>query len=125
MGSLLFSSYKQAVIERPVVALSLVALMVALSVVYIPDFKLDASADSLVLENDEALRYYRVIREIYGSDDFLVITYTPTDDLLSPNSLTNLTSLRDDLSQLKGVEAIHTILDVPLLNSPKVDLSDF
>ena len=124
MGSLLFSSYKQAVIERPVVALSLVALMVALSVVFIPDFKLDASADSLVLENDEALRYYRIIREIYGSDDFLVITYTPTDDLLSPNSLTNLTSLRDDLSQLKGVEAIHTILDVPLLNSPKVDLSD-
>ncbi|MCH7566965.1 MAG: MMPL family transporter, partial [Nitrospirae bacterium] len=124
MGSWLFHYYKKTVIERPVIALSLVALIVVFFGFQAPNFKLDASADSLVLENDEALRYYRSIREIYGSDDFLVITYSPFDDLLSPDSLAVLESLRDELSQLDRVASVTTILDVPLLNSPKVELSE-
>ena len=70
------------------------------------------------------MRYYRSIREIYGSDDFLVITYTPFDDLLSPTSLAGLKALRNDLRQLKRVSSVVTILDVPLLNSPKVSISE-
>lgn len=42
-----------------------------------PHFRLDASSYSLVLENDEALEYYRVVRERNGSDDYLMVTYTP------------------------------------------------
>ena len=33
---------------------------------YIGDFELDASSDSLLLENDEDLRYYRGIKARYG-----------------------------------------------------------
>jgi len=124
MGSWLFHYYKKTVIERPVIALACLALIVVFFALQAPNFKLDASADSLVLENDEALRYYRSIREIYGSDDFLVVTYSPFDDLLSPDSLVVLESLRDELSQLDRVASVTTILDVPLLNSPKVEISE-
>ena len=124
MGSWLFHYYTKTVIERPVIALACLALIVVFFGLQAPNFKLDASADSLVLENDEALRYYRSIREIYGSDDFLVVTYSPFDDLLSPDSLAVLESLRDELSQLDRVASVTTILDVPLLNSPKVELSE-
>ncbi|MCH6557235.1 MAG: RND family transporter [Nitrospirae bacterium] len=124
MGSWLFHYYTKTVIERPVIALACLALIVVFFGFQAPNFKLDASADSLVLENDEALRYYRSIREIYGSDDFLVVTYSPFDDLLSPDSLAVLESLRDELSQLDRVASVTTILDVPLLNSPKVELSE-
>ena len=123
MGSWLFRYYTKAVIERPLISLSCVALIVTFFGLHMPNFKLDASPDSLLLENDEALRYYRATREIYGSDDFLIITYAPFNDLLSSESLAKLESLRDELAQLDRVESVVTILDVPLLYSPKVELS--
>ncbi len=116
--------YKNTVIERPVISLLVFFLMVAFFGYHGPDLKLDASAESIVLENDPDLRYYRSIREIYGSDDFVVITYTPVDDLLSPTSLSNLKALRDDLRQLQRVSSVMTILDVPLLNSPKLTIAE-
>ncbi len=89
-------------------------------------FRLDASAETLVLENDEDLRYARLISSRYGQRDFLVLTYTPTpgDDLFSPDTLTTLGRLRDDLRSLKGVESVLCILDVPLLESPPVPLKE-
>ena len=123
IGAWFFRYYSKAVIERPLISLCCVALIVIGVGLHAPNFKLDASPDSLLLENDEALRYYRATREIYGSDDFLLITYAPFQDLLSPDALANLESLRDELAQVDRVESLVTILDVPLVNSPKVELS--
>ena len=124
MNSLLLTAYRKIVIERPVLSLLFVLSIVAFFAVQGPNFKLDASAESLLLENDKDLEYYRAIRETYGSEDFLVITFTPPEDLLSPTSLTNLKTLREELSQLPRVESVTTILDVPLLNSPRVSISE-
>ncbi len=109
-------------IDRPVVALGLVFVLVAFFALYVPDLKLDASSESIILEHDEALKYYRASRKIYGSDDFLIVVYTPHDDLFSPSSLAHLKKLRDELARMDSVQAVHTILDVPLVNSPKVSL---
>ncbi len=87
-------------------------------------FKLDASADSLVLENDEDLRYFRSINKIYGTEDFLIITYSPFEDLLSENSLDGIKNLKKDLLQLPRIKNIVSILDVPLLMSPVVRISE-
>ncbi len=116
--------YKNTVIERPTITLLVFVLVVMFFGYHGPDIKLDASAESIVLENDPDLRYHRSIREIYGSDDFVIITYTPSEDLLSPASLANLKGLRDDLRQLTRVSSVVTILDVPLLNSPKVSIAE-
>jgi len=116
--------YKKTVIERPAFSLLIFFLMVAFFAYHGPNLKLDASSESIVLKNDPDLRYYRSIRAIYGSDDFLVITYTPFDDLFSPTSLAGLKALRNDLRQLMRVSSVVTILDVPLLNSPKVSISE-
>lgn len=124
MSSLLLRLYKALVIDRPVVALGLVLIPVAFFASYVPDFKLDASSESIILEHDEALKYYRASREIYGSDDFLIVVYTPHEDLFAPASLARLTKLRDELARIDSVETIHTILDVPLVNSPKVSLTE-
>ena len=87
-------------------------------------FRLDASADTLVLENDEDLRYSRVISSRYGQQDFLVLTYTPRDDLFSPETLAALARLRDELRSQKSVSSVLSILDVPLLESPPVSLKE-
>ena len=116
--------YRALVIDRPVVALGLVFVLVAFFAFYIPDFKLDASSESIILEHDDALKYYRASRAIYGSDDFLIVVYTPHDDLFSPSSLAHLKKLRDELARIDSVQTIHSILDVPLVNSPKVSLAE-
>ena len=123
MGSRLLYYYDKVVLRRPWFSLLFVALVLIFFGLQIKNFKLDASAESLVLENDEALRYYRSISKIYSSNDFLVITYTPFEDIMSENSLADLKTLRDELSQLERVESVVTILDVPLLNSPNVKIS--
>ncbi len=118
------SFYYSIVIERPLIALSLVALIVGFFGLHVSNFKLDASAESLVLEDDIALQAYREIREQYGADNFLIIAYRPMESLLSDATLSNLKSLRDALGTIPRVESVLTILDVPLLQSPQVSLSE-
>jgi len=112
------------VIDRPVVALGLVLIPVVFFASFVPDLKLDASSESIILEHDEALKYYRASRAIYGSDDFLIVVYTPHDDVFAPSSLAHLKKLRDELAGMASVETVLSILDVPLVNSPKVSLTE-
>ncbi|MCK5308399.1 MAG: MMPL family transporter, partial [Zetaproteobacteria bacterium] len=107
-----------------VLTLLVVALIVAFFSVYVPDFKLDASGESLVLENDRDLRYYRSIQARYGSDDNVIVTYTPEKALFSEESLSDLKELRDSLLEIERVESIASILDVPLINSPPISLKE-
>ena len=111
-------------IDRPVVALGLVFVLVTFFASHVPDFKLDASSESIILEHDEALKYYQTSRAIYGSDDFLIVVYTPREDLFAPASLARLKKLRDELARVDSVRTVHSILDVPLLNSPEASLAE-
>ena len=116
--------YESTVLGRPVATLVVVSAFALALGWYAQYFSLDASADSLTLERDEGLEYYRYVRARYGSDDFLLITYTPQADLFSDASIESIRSLRDDLRALRDVDAVTTILDVPLVNSPAVNLRD-
>ena len=116
--------YDKLILAHPKVWLVLIALLMGVSGLYVKNFRLDASADSLVLENDRDLRYHRATSKTYGSEDFLVITYTPFNDLISKDSLDGLRGLKEDLSKLKRIQSVVSILDVPLLNSPRVKISD-
>lgn len=111
-------------IDRPVPALILLLCVVGFFLSQIPKFKLDASSESLVLENDDDLAYYRQIGEAYESSDFLIITWTPFDDIMSDRSLDGLKNLRNELRQIERVESVVTMLDVPLIDSPRVSFSD-
>jgi uncharacterized protein len=124
MGSFLIRLYNQWVLEKPRVWLGVIALALLGFGFTATNFKLDASSDSLVLENDEDLKYSRKVNKAYGTDDFLVITWTPKTDLLSDESLTGLQSLKDDLLKVDRIEKVISILDVPLFNSPRITLSE-
>ena len=87
-------------------------------------FRLDASTETLILENDRDLKYARLIDSRYGNGDFLVVTFKPQEDLLSNRTLGALAKLRDDLRQATTAESVLTILDVPLLESPPVPLRE-
>jgi len=114
--------YEHLILGHPrAVLLFALALVLAIGW-HAQDFELDASAESLTLEHDQALKYYRQVRDRYGSDDFLVITFQPAADLFANSSLEGLAHLRNELSLVPGVRAVTSILDVPLLQSPPVTL---
>ncbi len=116
--------YYRLTLDRPVLVLLAVALFVVLSAWFAQGFKLDASSDSLILENDADLRYYRGVRARYGSDDFLVVTYTPQADLMSDEVLADIANLREELTALERVASVTTLLDVPLIDSPRTTLTE-
>ena len=88
------SAYNLLVLRQPLATLIALALVIVYFLLFVPEFELDASADSLVLENDSSLKFYRGIRERYGSDDFLIVTYSPQQDLFSAEVLADITTLR-------------------------------
>ena len=114
--------HERLVLRHPIAVLLISALTVAVFGWYAQDFGLDASADSLTLERDESLSFYRMVRARYGSDDYLVVTFAPEEDLFSDPVLQRLRELRSDLSALGDVESVISILDVPLIKSPPVNL---
>jgi hypothetical protein len=124
MIQLIADYYFKLTLKRPMMIGLAVILLLSLAVWHAQQFKLDASSDSLVLENDQDLRFYRAVRARYGSDDFLIVTLQPNMDLFSKQSLGTISSLRDELAGLERVESVLTILDVPLIDSPRVSVSE-
>jgi predicted RND superfamily exporter protein len=123
MADKLIGLYNRLVLGKPVITLVISCLVVGFFVANISRFELDASADSLILENDAALKYYRIIREEYGTDDFLIVTYSPNIPLFSPESLSDIGQLRDQLGEIEQVDAVISLLDVPLVSSPPMTLN--
>ena len=121
-ASSLLALYNKIVLQKPVVTLVAISVIVGFFLAHVSGFELDASADSLILENDASLKYYRSVRERYGSDDFLIVTYSPVEALFSAATLSDIRNLRDELASINQVDSVMTLLDVPLVRSPPTTL---
>ncbi len=117
-------SYQSIVIQKPKLILTLLILALLSFGYFSKDFKLDASSDTLLLENDPDLNYLREVTKRYGSKDFLVLTYAPEKEIISDDSIKNLTNLKEEIQNLKWVHNVITILDVPLLSSSDESLME-
>lgn len=125
MADYLLGIFDRNVLDRPGLAISLVLLVALALAIGLPNFKLDASADSLTLEHDTDLDYFREVNQRYGGGDFLVVMYTPTEvDLFSDQALSALDALQQDLASLEGVVSVNSMITVPLLYSPKVTIAE-
>ncbi|MFT4520279.1 MAG: putative RND superfamily exporter protein [Halioglobus sp.] len=116
--------YDRLILGRPFATLGLVVLIIAAFGTQLNKITLDASADALLLKGDPSLEYFREVSREYSSEEFVLVTWKPYADLLSPESLLPLRELAEELRELEGVSSVVTIWDVPLLESPPVSLSD-
>ena len=124
MSKRLLEIYENSILLHPITSIAFVILIAIAMAFGLPNFKLDASADSLTLENDTALAYYRESLQKYGSSDFLVVTYTPyTGDLFDDKSLQILDEMHKELEKVDGVASVLSMMNVPLLYSPKITVS--
>ncbi len=116
--------YRRTVLQYPLFFLVLLALALVFFASQARFFKLDASADSLLLEDDKDLQLFREAQQRYHSQDLLLVTYEPDADLFSDSALDTLVTLRDQLATVSSVESVFSLLEVPLLTSSGIKLSE-
>ena len=111
-------------IDRYLIILFLIFALTVLSGLGLSNFKLDASSDALVLENDESLKTYREAEDEFGDSSFLIVTYEPSKELFSDYSINRIANLENDLKNIDGVDSVLSLLDAPIFFQPKVGLTD-
>ena len=116
--------YQKNVLEKPKVVLFLLAFFLIIFGYFSKDFRLDASSDTLLIDGDPDLKYLNEINKRYNSKEFLVLTFTPKESMISENSINNLLSLKYKIQSLDWVDGVITLLDVPLLTSTDDTLTE-
>ena len=107
--------YKK-LLEKPKFILFLIVLVFSFSVYNAKNFQLDASADSLLLENDPDLNYLRSVNERYSSEDFFVITYSPKKKI-NNETIQELKKFVNEIDNIQWVSKTISILNAPLFES--------
>ncbi len=108
--------FDKIILGHPLITIILFLLFIAFFSYHARDFRIDASSETLLNENNKELKYYRKIVRKYETKDFIVITYKPyKKDLFSKEVLNDIKSLQNELKKVKKVENVVTILDVPLI----------
>ena len=116
--------YQNIIIKNPK-SIFVVLIITLLSFgYYSKDFRLDASSETLLIEGDPDLKYLQEISKRYGSKDFLILTYTPNEGMVSDVSINNLLSLKYKIQSLNWVHSVITLLDIPLLNNSDLPLQE-
>ena len=101
-----------------------VLILAAIASSQLGKVRLDASSDSLLLQGDPDLAFFEEATERYESYEFLIMTWEPDSPLLSDASLSGLAAMVADLEKVPGVRSVTSALDVPLLESPPISLTD-
>jgi predicted RND superfamily exporter protein len=119
------SSAYHLVITRYASAIIFIALVLAgVALSQLEKVRLDASSDSLLLQGDPDLAFFEEATERYESYEFLIMTWEPESPLLGEASLSGLSAMVSDLKDVPGVRSVTSALDVPLLESPPISLTD-
>ncbi|MDB4193129.1 MMPL family transporter [Candidatus Pelagibacter sp.] len=116
--------YQNIVLKNPK-SIFVLLLITLLSFGYFSkDFRLDASSDTLLIEGDPDLEYLKEVTERYGSKEFLVLTYSPNEGMVTESSINNLLSLKYKIQSLDWVHSVITLLDTPLLSNSEAPLQE-
>ncbi|WP_228254200.1 efflux RND transporter permease subunit [Aliarcobacter trophiarum] len=88
------------------------------------NMQIDASAETLLLEDDEDLKFFRESFKKYENSNFLIVTFSPKRNLLDDETLELIKKISDDFIKVKNIAKVDSILTVPLLQSPIRPISD-
>jgi len=115
---MLYSFYQNFILKYPRTILLVMVSAILLFGVNVSKLEIDASAETLLLDDDKDLAFLRSLQKRFTSSEVLIIAYEPKTDLLSRSSIDTLKKLTKELKDVDGVNAVDSILSVPLLYSP-------
>ncbi|MEA3289381.1 MAG: MMPL family transporter [Campylobacterota bacterium] len=116
--------YQNYILKYPKLVISIVTIFMGLMVVFALRLEIDASSETLLLEGDKDLEFSREVSKQFKAPNFLVVTYSVEDDLLSEKNIQNIEKLSGQIHLFEVVESINSIVNVPLLESSTKSLKE-
>jgi predicted RND superfamily exporter protein len=110
-------------LKYPLSIISIFFLIFLGSIYQSKNFELDASSDTLLIENDPDLVYLRELNKRYKSEDFFIITFSPKNSNIEI-SISELQKLVNEINNFKWVSKTISIINAPLLQSTNEPLID-
>ena len=105
----------ELIIKKPIITLAIVLALVTGLSTYIQYINVDASPDSLLLESDPDLKYYREVHREYGTDEYIIVGYEPNSGLYTAETISFINQLTQQLQKVAGVSNVSSATNVPLL----------
>ena len=105
----------ETIIKKPIITLAIIIALVAGLSTYIQQINIDASPDSLLLDSDPDLEYYREVHREYGTDEYIIVGFEPKESLYAQETITFINELTSQLQKLPGVSSVSSATNVPLL----------
>ncbi len=97
------------------------AIALALAISQLPKFKIDASADTLLVKDNALYIESQLANQVFAPDEFILLAYEPANhSLFSNQTFDDLQRLSQDIRQLERVGAVTSILTVPLIQDKSV-----
>ena len=119
------SFYDNLILKFPKTVLLVFTAILLVLGSYSTQLEIDASSETLLMDDDKDLKFSREVSKRYASSEFLLLTFQPKNgNLLSKESLDNIEKLSDDLLKLDYIVSTKSILNVPLLESPVKPISE-
>ena len=117
--------YEHYILGYPALVLTLLSIILAVSLSNINNFKLDASADTLILDDDKDLKLFREINDRYESNEFLILTVTDRNkDIFANETLEYIHNLTLEIEEFASVQSVTAITNIPLVSSSKKPLTE-
>jgi predicted RND superfamily exporter protein len=116
--------YQDIILSYPLLVLSLFLSALIGFGYFATKLEIDASADTLLLEDDKDLAFSREVSKRFKTDSVLVITYSPKLGILDDKTLNNIKNITKELEEVPLVSSVTSILNVPLLFSPPKELQE-
>tara|TARA_B100000035_G_scaffold278146_1_gene256894 strand:- start:13361 stop:15817 length:2457 start_codon:yes stop_codon:yes gene_type:complete len=117
--------YKEYILRHPLLVLFILAMMLLVSASNFKNFALDASADTLILEDDQDLKIFRETNEKYKSSDFMILTLTDKHrNIFSIDTINLIETLSNEIEEIEGIKSVTSITNIPLVTSSKKPLTE-
>ena len=117
--------YEHYILGYPALVLILLSITLVVSLSNINNFKLDASADTLILDDDKDLKLFRETNDRYESNEFLILTITDRNkDIFARETLEYIQNLTLEIQDLASVQSVTAITNIPLVSSSKKPLTE-
>ena len=81
-------------------------------------FEIDASADTLLVDNNKHYILSQLADQRYGSEEFILIAFKPNNTaLFSASNLNTLVDIADEIEQLPRVKQVNSIANMPIFSA--------
>lgn len=121
---MLHKLYQKLILKYPLSVFIILVSSILIFGMNVVNLEIDASAETLLLDDDKDLAFTRTVNKRFKTNDLLILAYKPKQDLLSKESLQTLAHISDDLEKLQSVESVDSLINVPLFFSPIREMDD-